>query len=53
MDIGAVNIGDYRLIQSLLPGTKSLWLRNKDGEVMHITESRFALYLDLLFQLEF
>ena len=50
---GSINIGDYRLVQSNLPGTKSVWLLNKDGEGMHITELRFALYLDLLFQLEF
>ena len=50
---GSINIGDYRLVQSLLPGMKSVWLLNKDGEGMHITELRFALYLDLLFQLEF
>ena len=44
-------IGNYKLVRPWSPG--KVWLINKDGEGMPVSEMQLSLFLDLLFYLEF
>lgn len=48
---GTFIIGNYKLVRPWSPG--KVWLINKEGEGMPVSEMQFSLFLDLLFYLEF